>query len=148
LNDYVRPQLSTAADLTILASPLVASPFDEHEILNRSEETNNHLRSVKELCGYALWGPDGQLGKTADFVVADNGWTMPYMLIYVANDSAADRTIMIHTSCMKRISWERRRIDCTVSRKLLALCPYFPSDSKPSSDAPESNGERAALTPD
>jgi hypothetical protein len=131
--NYLEPQLAEGSgDLKILGLSLVASPFGVSKSLDRDEEMErNCMRSVKEVCGYVLSGPDGDLAEIVDFVIADKDWTMPYILLNAEDDSSSyrSRTVMVHTSCVTRISWQDQKIHCDISRKLLAACPYFASGS-------------------
>lgn len=111
-NDDAPSLWGTAPELAALGIPL----------------RRNHLQSIKEVCRYALWGPDGNLGRIADLVVTDKNWTIPYIIINVEDHSLPGRTVMVHTTFVKRILWNERKVDCDISRKLLAACPYFATD--------------------
>jgi hypothetical protein len=129
--NYHEPQPEeSSGDLKILGLSLIASPFGVSKSSNRDEEKErNRMRSVKEVCGYVLCGPDGDLAEIVDFVIADKDWTMPYILLHAEDDSSLSRTAMVHSSCVTRISWQDQKIHCDISRKLLPACPYFASGS-------------------
>jgi hypothetical protein len=131
LNYYPPALWETVSDLAVLGLPVIASPFDEPAVSNANDdEQYNQFRSVKKVCGYALWGPDGKLGQIRGCIISDKGWTMPYILIRADNESPARKILMIHTSCLGRISPRERRIDCDIPQKLLAACPYFATDPR------------------
>jgi hypothetical protein len=84
-----------------------------------------HMRSVREIGEYTLWGPDAKLGEIKDFMVADQDWSVPYMVIDM-HDGAEIKKVTIPTSSITSINWFKKRVHTYISRKLLQTSPCIP----------------------
>jgi hypothetical protein len=83
-----------------------ALPAVEPPALTRDPST---LRSVKEMLGYGLQAEDGSVGHVEDFIVDDDEWTMPFLVIDSRN-WLSGRKLLLPTEWVSLIDWEERQI--------------------------------------
>ena len=67
------------------------------------------LRSVKEILGYGLEAEDGSVGHVEDFIVDDDQWTLPFLVIDSRN-WLSGRKLLIPSEWVSELNWEERRI--------------------------------------
>jgi hypothetical protein len=99
------------------------------------EAHRNHIRSLREVSEYGLWGLDGKLGDIVDFIVVDANWSAPYLIIEVP-DAEGTRKVILPTNSITSINWYRKRVTTTFSRRLVRASPYFPPDRQRRRDPP------------
>jgi hypothetical protein len=68
-----------------------------------------HLRSAKEVAGYQVAASDAPLGAVTDFVIDDEGWGIPDIVVHV--DSLPDgQKAVVPTRWLTGVSWEDQRL--------------------------------------
>jgi len=68
-----------------------------------------HLRSAKEVSGYQVAASDAPLGAVTDFVIDDEGWGIPDIVVHV--DSLPDgQKAVVPTRWVTGVSWEDQRL--------------------------------------
>lgn len=75
-----------------------------------------HLRSAKEVAGYQVAASDAPLGGVTDFVIDDEGWEIPDLVVNV--DSLPDgQRAVVPTWWVTGISWEDQRVQLNRRRE-------------------------------
>jgi sporulation protein YlmC with PRC-barrel domain len=68
-----------------------------------------HLRSAKEVAGYQVAASDAPLGGVTDFVIDDEGWGIPDLVVHM--DSLPDgQKAVVPTRWVSGVSWEDQRV--------------------------------------
>jgi sporulation protein YlmC with PRC-barrel domain len=68
-----------------------------------------HLRSAKEVAGYQVAASDAPLGGVTDFIIDDEGWGIPDLVVHV--DSLPDgQKAVVPTRWVASVSWENQRV--------------------------------------
>jgi uncharacterized protein YrrD len=83
-----------------------------------------HLRSARELIGYAAEGRDGTVGEVEDLLLQESGWRIRY----VVADAAAwlpDRKLLMSTVWISGIDWAERRIHTDLPRDQVRNSPIY-----------------------
>lgn len=84
----------------------------------------NHLRSFKHLRGYQLRNADDEIGEVEDFLIDENNWTLPYVVVDTGNWYAG-KMILIPSRYIDRIEWESTSIISLQSVHSLKNSPEF-----------------------
>lgn len=71
---------------------------------------DQHLRSVWDLTGYAVWSSDRKMGLLDDFIVDEVSRQISYLIVK-NGDWLQSHTALVPTRWVKSISWPNRRID-------------------------------------
>lgn len=66
-----------------------------------------HLRSTAEVIGYAVRARDEDFGRVHDFVLDENSWALPYLIVDTAK-LLPGRKKLIQTSWIEHVSWADR----------------------------------------
>jgi hypothetical protein len=68
-----------------------------------------HLRSTIDPLGYEVWATDGDMGIVEGFVVDRDSWRLGYLDVK-AGSWLPDRTVLVPTGWVDRVSWPERRV--------------------------------------
>jgi sporulation protein YlmC with PRC-barrel domain len=68
-----------------------------------------HLRSAKEVAGYQVAASDAPLGGVTDFVIDDEGWAIPDLVVHVDSLPDSQRAV-VPTRWVSGVSWEDQRV--------------------------------------
>jgi sporulation protein YlmC with PRC-barrel domain len=68
-----------------------------------------HLRSAKEVAGYQVAATDAPLGGVTDFVIDDEGWGIPDLVVHVDTLPDSQRAV-VPTRWVTGVSWEDQRV--------------------------------------
>jgi hypothetical protein len=90
------------------------------------ESWDSHLRSTKEVCGYHIQAPDGEIGHVADFIVDDETWAIRYLVVDTTN-WLPGRKVLISPSWIERVSWTELKIITSHTREAIKAAPEFTS---------------------
>ena len=72
------------------------------------ESGDPHLRSAKEVAGYQADASNGPLGTITDFIVDDEGWGIPDLVV-----NADNHKVLIPTQWVSAVSWAGRLVQLT-----------------------------------
>jgi hypothetical protein len=86
-----------------------------------------HLRSAKEVTGYHIEGTDGALGHVKDFMLDDESWAIPYMVIETSNWWVG-KSVLIAPEWTSRISWLGRKVYVDMTREAIKNSPQWGVD--------------------
>jgi hypothetical protein len=86
---------------------------------------NPHLRSVKELLGYAVAAHGTEDGTVADaFVWCGDEWTLRYLVVDMGS-FFSPRLFLLPTPIVHEVTWDERRIRIYANRQTLSVVPEF-----------------------
>lgn len=102
------------------AFPIMLTPVDVKAATPVMEFTKNdvHLRSMREVTGYALGASDGDIGKVAGFLVeaGDGAWRIREMAVETGHWYAG-KEIFVTTSRIVRISHDTSTVEVALTRQ-------------------------------
>jgi uncharacterized protein YrrD len=119
------------------AAPQFSEPADEAGVkqemgkmrpITRDEVGDPHLRSMREVRGYAISGQDGKIGRVDDFIIADEDWIVRYLTIDTGTWIRGKR-VAIAPNWIGNISYEDKTVRIDLSKETIKNSPeYDPSD--------------------
>ena len=90
--------------------PVVLPPSkDELDARQHHHRDDQHLRSTKDVMGYAIQATDGAIGTVSGFMVDDKSWTIRELVV-AAGHWYAGKEIMISPAKIARISYEESKV--------------------------------------
>ncbi len=108
--------------------PVVPPPIKAENDISLEKENDTHLRSAKEVEGYAIDAVDGEIGNISDFIVDQN----MLLIRYAAVDTGKwlpGRKVLVARKSMDWISWEEKKAGSFLTRKTIKESPeYDPSE--------------------
>jgi hypothetical protein len=93
----------------------------------RGEETGSqqmHLRSTKEVRGYAIAARDGAIGHVQDFVIDNKYWVIRYLEIDTRNWWPG-KHVLVNPGWIERVTWPDRTVSVDVTRDVIKSAPEF-----------------------
>jgi hypothetical protein len=85
--------------------------------------TESRLRSIKEIEGYTLTTPDGELGHLEDLLF-DGDWRIRYAVADTRN-WLPGKSVLLPINCIEAIRWSERSLHVWPSRKLIREAPPY-----------------------
>lgn len=67
------------------------------------KQPGSHLRSMREILGYAVHGTDGEAGQVEDFIIEDTLWGVHHIAVFLK--SAPGRSVLLSPEAIRSISW-------------------------------------------
>lgn len=93
----------------------------------RVPEGDPHLRSAREVTGYAIEATDGRVGVVEDFLVETDGWDVHYLVADTRPWWIGGRVIIAPAWC-RRIDWRTRQAFIGLTRdELREALPFDPA---------------------
>lgn len=122
---YPTPLLYAYPMRPVAAVPPVVSarPVEQRQI-SRQEQGDPHLRSTREVIGYAIQARDGEIGTVDDFLVDDETWMLRYLVID-AGSWWSGKKVLVAPEWISTISWERSDVRVNLSRETIKGAPEF-----------------------
>jgi hypothetical protein len=105
-----------------LAMPVPDAPAPEAE---GREKDDMHLRSMREVTGYAIHARDGALGHVADFLVDDADWAIRWAVVSTGNWLRGGRQVLVSPGWITAVRWERREVAVDLDRATIEHGPAF-----------------------
>jgi len=90
------------------------------------EHDDVHLRSTKEVSGYAISAADGHIGHIDDFVVDDKTWMIRYLAVNNL-DWWHGKTVLLPPDWIENVNWPRRTVTVNVTRDQVKHGPEWVS---------------------
>ena len=110
-----RKQFLSAVFLMALNSFCVSDALtQEQKPAEKKEETDPHLRSSNEVCGYRIESLDSRFGHIADFLFDDRSWEIRYIVIHLRN-WLPSKSVLISPDKVDWIDWTHRRLHLRLS---------------------------------
>lgn len=85
---------------------------------------DTHLRSMNNVCKYTVMAFDGRVGSISDFILDDNGWRLPLVVLDTSHYLSPSHVI-IPASHLKGIRVEDKEISIDMKREEVAESPSF-----------------------
>lgn len=86
---------------------------------------NPHLRSLRELTGYAVTGHGADDGTVEDGIIwCGNTWTLRYLVVDMGSFFSPKR-FLLPTPIIHRIDWDNRQIEIHANRQTLSIVPEY-----------------------
>lgn len=92
---------------------------------SRPEDTGGdpHLRSAREIEGYAIEAEDGSIGHVQDFLIGHD-WRIRYLVIDTRN-WLPGRKVVVPPDWVRRIDWANRQVDVDLTREQVKSSPEY-----------------------
>ena len=104
-------------------TPLVNANVLEDANLVKVEDRN--LRSTDEVKGYDILATDKKIGHIEDFILNDDDWTMPYVVVNTRNWLPGGRKVLISREFIKTINWAEDTITVNVTAQKILESPLL-----------------------
>jgi hypothetical protein len=85
-------------------------------------QADAHLRSAKEITGYAIEAKDGSVGHVTDFVVDDETWEVRYLVLGTSVWWPGKR-VLVAPEWATRISWTDKTVYVAMTREAVRNSP-------------------------
>lgn len=116
--------------VTMGADPLAAGlPFDEftEKLADIDAAADKHLRSTKKVKGYQIKATDGDIGEVEDFILAENGWTIDFLLIDTGK-WLPGKKVLVSPKLISTIEWDDSTVSVETTIEFIETSPeYDPS---------------------
>lgn len=86
-----------------------------------------HLRSMREVAGYAISATDGEIGHVEDFLVHDRSWRIAYLVVDTRNWWPGKKVI-VAPEWVQDISWTDASVRFEVTRATIKQAPEYVAD--------------------
>jgi len=87
-------------------------------------EGDPHLHSIREVTGYHLAGPDGQIGRVQDLIADTKEWNV-HFLVADLRPKLPDRKVLISPRSVDRIDWENHAVRVSLTEEQLRNRPEY-----------------------
>lgn len=95
-----------------------------HLKIEPEEQGDPHLRSMREVIGYAIDASDGKIGDVDDFIVEDEDWKVRYLVV----DTGAllpGRRVLLSTDWIKWFRHEQGEVRVDLTRVAIKNSPEY-----------------------
>jgi hypothetical protein len=83
-----------------------------------------HLRSTREVCGYAVEAVDGGAGHVDDFVLDDESWAIRYLVVDTRHWWPGTK-VLVAPPWIERVSWGDSKVFINLSRQAIKASPPY-----------------------
>jgi sporulation protein YlmC with PRC-barrel domain len=88
------------------------------------DHVDTHLRSTKEVSGYAISATDGHVGHVQDFIVNDETWRISYLVMDLW-DWWPGKKVLLPPEWIGEMNWPDKGVTVTVTRKQIQDAPEW-----------------------
>jgi hypothetical protein len=103
--------------------PLASDPPLSTQYEAGLKRAGSHLRSMRELLGYAIHARDGEVGILEDFIVEDTLWGVQYAVVGLKLPLRG--SIIVRPESIQSISWTSKAAWVNLTREQIAHSPKF-----------------------
>jgi uncharacterized protein YrrD len=100
----------------------VPPPIPQDELQPRPGDP--HLRGIKEVHGYHLHAPDGEIGHVEDMIAELDAWMIRYLIVDTKN-WLRGRRVLISPDWIEHIGWAAREVKVSMPRAAIENSPEF-----------------------
>lgn len=100
---------------------------------NEQPRGDPHLRSAREVIGYAIHARDGDVGHVEDFLADDMSWAIRYLVVGTRNWWPG-RRVLIGPKAIRTVSWEQARVAVDLTRDAIKHGPEYERARPPDID--------------
>lgn len=83
-----------------------------------------HIRSCRELVGYALQASNGELGHIDDVLIDTSTWRL-HRWVIKSKQLPQRQPVLVPVETTRNISWHARSVSVSLSREAVAACPQL-----------------------
>ena len=83
-----------------------------------------HLRSLREVTGYAIQATDGEIGHIEDFLLDTENWAIRYVVVDTRNWWPGKKTL-VAPKWLSDMDWESREVRVGVTRDAIKQSPEY-----------------------
>ena len=123
LHEYYQWAPYWAPGVPFGAAP-ISPPAGHPEGLEKRPEGDPHLRSLREVLGYALVAADGQIGHIEDFVADDENWAIRLAVIDTRN-WLPGKKVAFSPHWIDRIDWGGKMAQTRLKQDQIRDAPEF-----------------------
>lgn len=95
--------------------PPVSQTIASMEVVTE-EEVSTHLRSMREVCGYAIHAKDGAIGHVQDFIIDDDVYHVTDIIVNTGT-WLLGKQVRIPRTKAKEISWTENAVNINLSKE-------------------------------
>jgi hypothetical protein len=106
------------------AVPPVVPTDARQEESEENKESDAHLRSTREVCGYRIQATDGEIGHTEDFIIEEESWTIRYMVVDTRN-WLPGRKVIVSPQWIEKVSWDEKSVHVDLLREDIENSPVY-----------------------
>lgn len=107
----------------------VEKEIEKRRDITRDEHGDPHLRSVREVIGYAISARDGEIGQVDDFIAADEDWVIRYLVVDTGT-WIPGRKVLMSPNLIEGIQYEDSSVSIDLSKETIKNSPeYDPTDT-------------------
>lgn len=99
-------------------------------------KADKHLRSYKHVRDYTVYNPDGYLGETVDFLVNTADWTLPHLIIEMAEPRIGE-LLLIATDNIASIDFSTYAVSVMLGTAQLERLSSIHPDADPEEHTPQ-----------
>lgn len=118
------PYWAASAWIPAAAHATAASEGVEGAGVAEEEEKDEHLRSGRELIGYAVGATDGDAGHVDDLLIDDDGWIVRYLVVDTRH-WLSGRKVLLSPDWVGDFSWADRRVMVAVAKGEIESSPLY-----------------------
>jgi hypothetical protein len=85
---------------------------------------DTHLRSTREVTGYAIQASNGKIGHVEDFIVEENTWIIRYIVVDTRN-WLPGRKVLVAPAWVSDVHWPDRRVTVDLTREKIRNSPKY-----------------------
>jgi len=106
------------------ANPLLDIQVEEANTAGE-DNTDAHLRSFKEVCGYEVMSTTGYIGTIEDFIIQTDDWEIDFVIVNTKDRLADHRRVIIDTAFLGNANWQERTVTLDLSKQQIEASPLF-----------------------
>jgi uncharacterized protein YrrD len=99
----------------------------------REKSGESHLRSVKDVTGYAIQALDDHFGHIDDFILDDQDWAIRYLVADTRNWLPGKKALL-PAQWISSVSWEESRVYVDLDRDTVKRAPEYDPSKPPTRD--------------
>ncbi len=89
----------------------------------------SHLRSFREVKGYHIEAPDGDIGHLYELILSNNDWKVCYLVVNTGS-WFFDRTLLVPSTSLDTIRWADRKVHVSIIRDTIKNCPVYDAQTE------------------
>tara|TARA_R110001583_G_scaffold102853_3_gene249491 strand:- start:431 stop:1093 length:663 start_codon:yes stop_codon:yes gene_type:complete len=109
------------------------SHLDEAELFNvnvledgtKNKSEDRHLRSIEKAKGHGICAIDQEIGHVEDFILNDQNWTIPYIVIDTSDWFPGGGKLLISHKSIEAVNWAERSVTVKLSAQMVQGSPRF-----------------------
>jgi hypothetical protein len=94
------------------------------ELQNSLSEEDSRLRGMNSIFSYSAWSENKEIGCVVDFLCDAVAWSIPFIVIDIP-DEPENKSVLIATSWIERIEWERAGVFLSVDICSVLKAPEY-----------------------